>query len=252
MEEYIDTHCHLDAAEFTGRRADVISDARQAGVDIFIVPGVSIHDWHRLDTIAGLFPGVYTAPGVHPLFIAGLAPAEVTAALEKQLVRPHVVAIGEIGLDGYQNSRDISSQLPFLTAQVELAISARLPVLLHIRKAHDIVLSTLRKLRYAQGGCGGVVHAYSGSLQQAEQYYQMGFSLGVGGMLCNPAARRIRSIVSQMPIEALVLETDAPYMRLEPKSIPAIVGCMAGLRGEKEETLRQVIAENSRRIFKFL
>ncbi len=252
MEEYIDTHCHLDAAEFTGKRADVISDAQQAGVNIFIVPGVSIKDWQRLDDIADLFPGVYTAPGVHPLFIAGLIPTEVTAALEKQLIRPHVVAIGEIGLDGYQNSRDISSQLPFFTTQVELAISARLPILLHIRKAHDIVLSTLRKLHYAQRGCGGVVHAYSGSLQQAEQYYQMGFSLGIGGILCNPAARKIRNIVSQIPIDALVLETDAPYMRLEPKSIPTIVECMAKLREERRDTLRQVITENSRRIFKFL
>ncbi len=251
-EKHLDTHCHLDAAEFAGKREKIITAARRAGVCRFIVPGVALTDWQRLHDIAARFSGVYTAPGVHPLFTEGLTPPEVTAALEKQLALPKVVAIGEIGLDAYQSSSQIDMQIPLFKAQTELAISAKLPLLLHIRKAHDVVLSILRKLRYAQQGSGGVVHAYSGSLQQAEQFCQMGFCLGIGGMLLNPRARRIKDIVRQMPIAALVLETDAPYMKTEPQAIPSIAQYMAELRGEKKERVLRGIAENNSRIFKNL
>ncbi len=245
----IDTHCHLDANEFTGVREQVIRDAQKAGVCGCIVPGVHPGNWARLDDIASRFNGAYIAPGVHPLFLDGLAMKETINALERQLMSPQVVAVGEIGLDLYASRDSLDKQLPFFTAQVELAISLHLPLILHVRKAHDTVLSILRKLHYSRKGSRGTIHAYGGSLQQAQQYYDMGFSLGIGGMICNPNARKIRNIVTQMPLDAFVLETDAPYMKISPDALGAVAQCIAELRREKTEFIMQTIHNNTCNIF---
>ncbi len=245
----IDTHCHLDAAELAGKRESLLKDAGEQGVCGYIVPGVDPRSWEKAAYFAKRFTGVYTAPGVHPLFTEGLVLSDVIVALERRLTTKKVVAIGEIGLDLYAGRGEFDQQLPFFTAQVELSISARLPLILHVRKAHDMVLSLLRKLHYEKKGCGGVVHAYGGSLQQAQHYYDLGFSLGIGGMICNPKARKIREIVTQMPLDALVLETDAPYMRIMPDALGDVVFSIAELRGEDAENVVQAIEENTYNIF---
>ncbi len=245
----IDTHCHLDADEFTGTREQIIRDAQKAGVCGYIVPGIRPDNWARLDDIASRFHGVYIAPGVHPLFLDGLVLEKVINILERQLMSPKVVAVGEIGLDLYASRDNLEKQQPFFTAQVELAISLHLPLILHIRKAHDTVLSILRKLHYSRKGSRGIVHAYGGSLQQAQQYYDIGFSLGIGGMICNPKARKIRAIVTQMPLDAFVLETDAPYMKILPDALGRVTQCIAELRKEKIESVIQTIYKNTCNIF---
>ncbi len=245
----IDTHCHLDADEFAGARELIIRNAEKVGVCGYIVPGIHPDNWARLDDIASRFNGAYIAPGVHPLFLDGLAIEETIKALERQLMSPKVVAAGEIGLDLYTSQDNLDKQLPFFIAQVELAIFLHLPLILHIRKAHDIVLSILRKSHYSQKGNRGIVHAYGGSLQQAQQYYDMGFSLGIGGMICNPKARKIRAIVTQMPLDAFVLETDAPYMKILPDALGRVTQCIAELRKEKIDSVTQTIHNNTCNIF---
>ncbi len=245
----IDTHCHLDAAEFAGKRELLLKDAKGKGVCGYIVPGVTPRSWEKMAYFAKRFSGVHTAPGVHPLFTEGLVLADVIASLGSRLAAKEVVAIGEVGLDLYAGRDSLDQQLPFFTAQMELAISARLPLILHVRKAHDTVLSLLRKFHYDKKGCGGVVHAYGGSLQQAQHYYNMGFSLGIGGTICNPKARKIREIVTQMPLNAFVLETDAPYMRIMPDALGDVILSIAELREEETGNIAQVIERNTYKIF---
>ncbi len=249
IKRYIDTHCHLDAIESDDEKKQIIAEAKNAGVEKFIVPGVDLNNWKKLSALARQFPNAYLAPGIHPLFLEELVLARSIALLEKQLEEPKVIAIGEVGLDIYHSKENLDMQLAFFKAQTELAISAKLPLLLHVRKAHDTILSILRKRQYAQKGCGGVVHAYSGSLQQAQQYYEMGFLLGIGGMICNPRARKKQTIVAQMPINALVLETDAPYMNIYPRALPAILQSIAELREEDPVYIARAILKNTLSLF---
>lgn len=252
----IDTHCHLDAVEFSGTISQIIAAARHVGVTRYVVPGIQPCDWKRLQKLSIQFDGVFTAPGIHPLFVGKLSLADVMNSLEQCLLQPKVVAIGEIGLDFYDGISDMERQRQFFLAQLQLAIAAKFPVLLHVRKAHDSVLSILRKVRYGQRGCGGIVHAYSGSFQQAQHYLQQGFCLGFGGNISYPRAIKIRAVAREITQDALVLETDAPYMPLKggqgrsnlPQNLPVVLQHLAQLRGEERGTVAEYTCRNVKNI----
>ena len=200
----------------------------------------------------GEHQGVYGAPGLHPMYLEHHHPQHLDE-LQTLVTKDCVVAIGEIGLDYYVESLDRSAQQQLFEQQLDIASTAQLPVLLHVRKAHDQVLSTLRKKRFAQGG---IVHAFNGSFQQAEHYLKQGFALGICGTITYDRAKRIRKVASQLPREALVLETDAPDIppanhwgeANQPEYLIEILDALATLRREQRELTAHYTSANARRI----
>ncbi len=208
----IDTHCHLDAAEFESDRPEVRARAHEAGVGVLIIPAVDEASWERACTLA-IEGGDAWALGIHPLYVDQCAPGALTrleSRLDQALADPvqarHLVAIGEIGLDGFVPGLDAAAQERFCAAQLALARAARLPVILHARRSLDRLLALLRR----SPGVGGIIHAFNGSEQQAAQCLDLGFRLGFGGAMTFERALQIRRLAAALPPGALVLETDAP------------------------------------------
>jgi len=200
----IDTHCHLDLPAFDSDREQVLQRARTAGVSDLVIPAVSADRWPGLLTLCDNDPGLHPALGLHPMFLAEHQPADLQS-LQTWAGRHRPLAIGEIGLDFADKRADHAAQLALFEAQLVIARDLELPVILHVRKAHDQVLACLQKYRPP----GGICHAFSGSRQQAEHYLKLGFKLGFGGMLTYERSTRLRRLARELPMAALVLETDA-------------------------------------------
>jgi TatD DNase family protein len=249
--ELIDTHCHLDVAEFDPDRQAVLARARANGVTAIVIPGVMAPGWDYLWRFCSGEPDLYPAFGLHPVYLEQHHPADL-AALESLLAEQRPVAVGEIGLDYFVDGLDRARQQALFEAQLALARDAALPVILHVRKAHDVVLATLRRIRVP----GGIAHAYNGSLQQAQQYIDLGFKLGFGGMLTYERSRRLRLLAQELPAEAIVLETDAPDltvaqhrgMRNSPEYLPYCLTALAEVRGESREDLARQTSTNARAV----
>lgn len=247
----IDSHCHIDFPQFDVDRAEVIQAAKTVGVARLIVPGVKAASWQRQLSLVSHAPGCFSALGLHPYFIDEHQDKHLSLLTE--LIEQHQpVALGEIGLDYYLAELGREQQLAFFKAQLQLAERYALPVILHVRKAHDEVLKQLRKHKLR-----GVVHAFSGSQQQAEQYIQLGFKLGFGGAITYERATKLRHIVSNIPLSAIVLESDAPDMapvshsgsRNEPKFLVDALSVIAQLRSESESTVAEQTTENVEQMF---
>lgn len=237
----IDTHCHLDLAAFDNDRNAVLARARAAGVTRIVVPGIAAAGWQGLLTLCASEMGLYPALGLHPVVIGQHRPQDLPA-LEAAIARHEPVAIGEIGLDFHLPELDRARQKTLFEAQLRIAREHGLPVLLHVRKAHDETLKLLRKFRLSRGG---ICHAFNGSQQQARQYIELGFKLGFGGMLTYERSHKLHRLARELPLGALVLETDAPDMppashhgqRNSPEYLPEVVQALAKLRGEDADTI---------------
>jgi len=243
----IDSHCHLDFEQFDSDREQLLGRCQQLGISKLIVPGVQASRWERLIHICGQSALLFPAIGLHPLFMEQHSNSDLLALTELLKQYP-IVAIGEIGLDFYLKDHDKQGQIDLFCQQLELAQQHNLPVLLHIRKAHDHALSILKKYPVS----GGIVHAFNGSLQQAEQYQKLGFHFGIGGAITHPRATRLRALVSALPLASLVLETDSPDMPLyavesdrnSPENIPLILATLSELRQESMEEIARVTTHN--------
>jgi TatD DNase family protein len=249
--ELIDTHCHLDVAEFDPDRQAVLARARANGVTTIVVPGVMARGWDYLLRLCAGESGLYPALGLHPVYL-DRHQAEDLAVLEALLAEHRPVAVGEIGLDYFVTGLDRERQQALFEAQLDMARSADLPVILHVRKAHDTVLATLRRIRVP----GGIAHAFNGSLQQGQQYTDLGFRLGFGGMLTYERSRHLRQLAQALPVEAIVLETDAPDltvaqhrgMRNSPEYLPHCLAALAEVRGESRDALARQTSANARAV----
>ncbi len=254
--ELIDTHCHLDVEEFAPHFNEVLRRAKGAGVGKMILPGVEQAGWGRLMSLCDHEEGLFGAPGLHPLYLTSHRPHHLEE-LEDLAGQGRMVAIGEIGLDYYMEPFDRSAQQQLFEQQLDIARSGQLPVLLHVRKAHDQVLATLRKKQFS---CGGIVHAFNGSHQQACQYIKLGFGLGICGTITYDRAKKIRKIASELPREALVLETDAPDIPLAdhrgesnlPEYLPEVLASLAALRREPVAVTAHFTTANAKRILGLL
>lgn len=252
--DIIDSHCHLDFPAFDADREVLLDACAAVGLTAIVVPGVSYAGWPGLTRICAGRPWLYPALGLHPWFLDQHRDEHLSAlAAWADRVRP--VAIGEIGLDFYDAGADRERQLELFRAQLALAREASLPVILHVRKAHDQVLQQLRRVRMP---AGGVAHAFAGSLQQARQYLELGFMLGFGGAVTHERAVRLREVLRALPAEALLLETDAPDMapaghrgeRNTPLNLPEILRVIAQVRGEDPASLAASTSVNARRLFR--
>ncbi|MEO5366753.1 MAG: TatD family hydrolase [Magnetococcus sp. WYHC-3] len=247
----IDTHCHLDCVEFDADRAAVLERSRRAGVTCWVVPGVRVEDGPRLLALREE-PGIVLAPGLHPLYQAE-HPADAVMRLESSLDAMRPVALGEIGLDHLADPATHAAQLQMFADQLDLAMARKLPVLLHVRKAHDRVLALLRQRRLPRGG---IVHAFGGSPELARNYLDLGFALGFGGVVTWERARRYHQLARVVPDGAIVLETDAPDLppagwegrRNEPALLPRVAVALALLRGVTPEALATLADANARRL----
>ncbi|OOG57215.1 TatD family hydrolase [Rhodanobacter sp. C03] len=252
MPKLVDSHVHLDDVAFATDRDAVIARAHAAGVDTMIVPAVDAGSWPRIKTLCAGQHGLFPAFGLHPMFLQQHAPEHVDA-LSGWLDDNQAVAVGEIGLDFHREELDRDLQRDYFASQLQLATQRRLPVIVHARGALEEVTLTLRRT----GGLSGVVHSFSGSEQQARQLWDLGFHLGIGGPVTYERAQRLRRIVAQMPIEFLLLESDAPDQpdathrgqRNEPARVVEVLRCVAALRGETEAHVADAITTNARRLF---
>ena len=247
----IDTHCHLDAAEFDADREAVHAAARAAGVETIVVPAVEVSAFARTRETVSRYPGCVAAYGIHPLYVMQAADDDL-AALRQWLLAERPVAVGEIGLDLYVAGIDSARQEHFFVEQLRLARDFDLPVLLHVRRAVDAVLKQLRRFKVR----GGIAHAFNGSRQQADEFIKLGFALGFGGAMTYDGSTRIRELARHLPLEAIVLETDAPDIppawlnggRNTPAELPRIAAVLAELRELPVAELAQRTAANARAV----
>jgi len=253
----IDTHCHLDASEFADEQPRLCESASHAGVGIIVVPAVEAGNFAAVRALAGRHDGVRCAYalGIHPMYVGQARDEDLEAlreALRSAADDPHLVAVGEIGLDHFVPGLDRERQERFFVAQLRLARDFGLPVILHVRRAQDAVLKQLRRWRPV----GGIAHAFNGSLQQAQTFLGLGFALGFGGAMTFERALQIRRLAATLHGEALVLETDAPDIapawrhpaRNEPAELARIAEVLAGLRGESVAQVAQRTSANARRV----
>ncbi|MDO6562594.1 TatD family hydrolase [Amphritea sp. 1_MG-2023] len=235
--QLIDTHCHLDFPVIAADIEAVLRRARQSGVTRFVVPGVDRQRWAGILTLCQQHKGLYPALGLHPCFLAHDHTDDLQRLEQLLQQHPEIVALGEIGLDLFIPDADLRAQLSVLHPQLLLAKQYDKPVLLHVRKAHDQLLKQLRQLKLPRAG---LVHAFAGSQQQAVEYLQLGFKLGIGGAITYPRALKLRRLVAELPLGSFVLETDSPDMPLcgyqgqvnYPERVALIAATVADIRQE--------------------
>ncbi len=266
---WIDTHCHLDAAEFDADRDAVREAARQAGVTRCVIPAVHAAHWADVAQLAERHGDAY-ALGIHPLYVPQAQEADLLAldqALSERAGDPRLVAVGEIGLDFFVPelcTPDMRErQWFFYTAQLKLAQKHGLPVILHVRRSADLLLKGLRQCPVVSG----IAHAFNGSHQQAQAFVEMGFALGFGGTLTYERSLQLRRLACELPLSALVLETDAPDIpphwlyqtaeqraqgavqgRNSPEELPRIAQVLAQLRGVSLADLAAATSSNVCRV----
>jgi len=202
----IDTHCHLDLEPLYLRLAEVVSDAHQAGVTHFVVPGVHPDGWERMASLPRAYKSILPAFGIHPMHadLANDSNLSRLAALSSS-----GVAIGEIGLDPAYTAAMECQERAF-RVQLRLAVSLGLPVLIHCRRAFQQTLQILQEEGARR--VGGIMHAFSGSSEMAREFIRLGFAISISGMVTRDNSVRLPRVVGELPLEALVLETDAPDM----------------------------------------
>lgn len=248
----IDSHCHLDAAEFDADRGAVIRRARAAGVGRQILPAVDAAGWPGLRAICAGEEGLFPAYGLHPMFLSSHRP-EHLPQLREWLRRERPVAVGECGLDFFVEGLDAQSQHDYFEGQLKLAREFGLPVIVHARRAVDAVIAACKRI----GNLRGVVHSFSGSPEQARQLWQLGFLIGLGGPVTYERANRLRKLAATMPLEHLLLETDAPDQpdagirgqRNEPARLATVCETIARIRNEDPALIASATTANAQRLF---
>ncbi|ANY89320.1 MULTISPECIES: TatD family hydrolase [Pseudomonas] len=253
----IDTHTHLDFPDFDADRDRLLANAAARGVERMVVLGVYQANWQRVwDLVCGE-QRLFAALGLHPVYLEQHRPehlAQLRDWLERLRGDPRLCAVGEFGLDYYLPELDKDRQQALFQAQLQLACDFDLPALLHVRRSHAQVIATLKRYKPARGG---IVHAFAGSYEEAREYIKLGFRLGLGGAATWPQALRLRKTLPRLPLESLVLETDAPDMapvmfpgeRNSPEHLPEIAEALAEVIGTEAEHLAQTSSRNACELF---
>ena len=249
----VDSHCHLDAPEFDGDRNEVIARARAAGVLRQIVPAIHAAGWPKLRGICASNDGLFPAYGLHPMYLDAHRP-EHLVELREWIERERPPAIGECGLDFYIEGLDADSQHGYFVGQLELAREHDLPVVVHARRAVDQVIAAIKQV----GSLRGVIHSFPGSAEQARQLWQLGFLVGLGGPVTYERANRLRKLAASIPLECVLLETDAPDQpdagirgqRNEPARLATVLETIARLRDEEPTKIAAATTGNAERLFR--
>lgn len=248
----IDSHSHFDAPEFDADRDAALARARAAGVTRQVVPAITAASWSKLREVCANDAGLFPAYGLHPMYLADHRPAHLDD-LRGWVERERPVAIGECGLDFFVDGLDASEQQRYFDGQLQLARDFDLPLIVHARRAVDAVIASVKRI----GHLRGVVHSFSGSAEQARQLWQLGFLIGLGGPVTYERAHRLRTLASTMPLDFLLLETDAPDQpdagirgqRNEPSRLVVVGDVIAKLRGGSPEEIAAATTRNAERLF---
>jgi TatD DNase family protein len=252
-----DSHCHFDFSVFAEKRVAIWAECQRQSIDRLLIPGIYPEQWSQIDSIAQQLSGISMAVGVHPWWIGEMQSLQLTPqqldVMHRYLQLPRCVAIGECGLDKLIDT-SIEQQTVVFEQQLQLSCDVYKPLIIHVRKTHNEMLQLL--LRY-RPKAGGVIHGFSGSIELAQRYWQLGFYLGVGGAMTYPRATKTRAAIKAMPIEALVLETDAPDMPLagfqgqanSPLRLPLVAAALAVLRNDSMDNIAYATTNNACRLF---
>lgn len=245
----IDSHCHLDFSCFDHDRAEILERCTALTVDTIVLPGTQVSHWQKQIDLCQLHPQLRFALGLHPYFLNSFKPNHLINL--SNLLNQHkskVLALGEIGLDAHI---DVNWELQIQVFETQLMIAKEhmLPVILHHRNSHNELIRILKLRKFT---CGGVVHAFSGSVQEAQTYIDLGFKIGVGGGITYSRANKTRKTIAQLPLSSLVLETDAPDMPLmgkqgqrnSPEYLPEIFDSLLALRDETKLEILQACVRN--------
>ncbi len=249
----VDSHAHLDAPEFDVDRDAVLARARAAGVTRQIVPAVNAAGWSKLRALCATEHGLLPAYGLHPMYLDDHREAHLVE-LRTWIERERPIAVGECGLDFFVEGLDPERQGLFFDGQLRLARDFELPVVVHARRAVDAVLAAIRRF----GPLRGVIHSYPGSADQAKRLFDLGFLVGIGGPVTYERANRLRTLAATLPIECLLLETDAPDQpdsdhrgqRNEPERLVRVLEVVAELRGMTPAELAAATTTNAERLFR--
>lgn len=253
----IDSHCHLDFPAFDHDRCAVIARSRALGVEKMLVVGTTREHWPRLWDIVCQTDGLYAAFGLHPYFLKQHQPGDI-AALSEQLQQctqhEKLCALGEIGLDFMLKTLDRTEQINLFKQQLALASQFNLPVIIHSRRANAQVIALLKQAKLARGG---IIHAFSGSYEEALEYIKLGFLLGFGGAVTWSRATRLQAVLKRLPIDSIALETDSPDMppewlagqRNSPEQLPRICQQLAQLYGRASLDFAAHTTSNVQRLF---
>lgn len=252
--DIIDTHAHIDVSAFDADRDTILERCQHSGISRIVVPGIMANSWDTLRQVCDSHPGLYASFGLHPVYMERHSPEDIDV-LTAYIEQHQPIAVGEIGLDYYLPELDCDRQQALFNTQLEVAARAALPVLLHVRKAHDAVLACLRNTPVT----GGICHAFNGSLQQAHQYLDLGVKLGFGGMLTFERSHKLHRLAQQLPLDAIVLETDAPDMtvashhgeRNSPEYLPECLQALADLRAEDISDVAAQTTTNAEAVLDF-
>ncbi len=258
-ESLIDSHCHFDFEVFDDQRERLLSQCADVDIDGIIIPGIEPVQWQKLERLTAAQSSdcrLWAACGVHPWWLPDAEPCKTDYAqrFDQQMAHSPMIAIGECGLDG-SIATPIEHQLLWFEWHLQRARDLQLPLIVHAHRAHNDVIRMLSRYRPT---AGGVIHGFSGSVEMALQYWRLGFYIGVGGTITYERATKTRRAVSQLPLESLLLETDAPDMPLQgfqgqsnsPLQLPGVARNLAELRSEPLSEVKQVTSINTRQLFK--
>lgn len=258
----MDTHCHFDFSEFDDNRDALWALCRENHIHRLLIPGVCPAQWSLNYELTKTLAGIVCAAGVHPWWINALEKEDcnneglsegLLQRLERALIRENCVAVGECGLDKSIDT-DFGYQRVIFEQHIRMACELSLPLIVHIRKTHSETLQLLSKYKPSSGG---VIHGFTGSVEVAQQYWKLGFYLGVGGSITYSRANKTRKAIAQMPLESLLLETDAPDMPLNgfqgmpnsPLKVIDVAKSLSELRGNEVRQIAEVTTHNASTLF---
>lgn len=258
----VDTHCHLNMNTFDEDRQEVLQQARTAGIERILIPGIDLASSRKASQLARVHGGLFAAVGVHPHESAGWT-LETGPMLRMLSEEEHTVAIGEIGLDYYRDHAPHDVQQRVFAEQLELAADLELPVVIHQRESLQAIMPILaawiKTLPAELAARPGVLHAFSGDCDDAREAARLGFYIGIGGPLTFRNADRIKRVVAEIPLSHLVLETDAPYLapqpmrgkRNEPGYLVYTARAVAAIKTKALEDVLRITTENANHLFQW-
>jgi len=252
--KFIDSHAHLDLSEFKKDMPNVIQRAKEGGIENIITIGIGIQECKAAMKIAEAYPSIYAAIGIHPHNAKSLD-LKILDFLEDNANNKKVVALGEMGLDFFRNHSCRDDQIRSFRAQLDLAKSVNLPVIIHDRDAHEETLSILEEEK--AGLTGGVIHCFSGDAEMALKCIDMGFYISIPGTVTFKNAKKQQSVVREIPIEKLLIETDCPFLapvpyrgkRNEPLYVTHVAAAIAGIKNMPVEEVARITVLNTKELF---